>query len=231
MKKAQMKFMLLITGLLASTMSLAEYGLNLRKGVTEFSETAYEMHTFTLWICIVIGIVVFGAMIYSIFAHRKSKGYQPEQFSHSTTADSSPAETRAGTSKCQNSVVGLEPLAEKRRSIWSFTIQQFTAYLRKTLIKMVKIHRAVARGPPTPQLFAGKCADAPSDCAPPPLMCAHMTRILFTAARARAAKTSLSSCRRAYGNRRSPVPAPPSARGSRHAASGARTSIGAVLFY
>ena len=87
MKKAQMKFMLLITGLLASTMSLAEYGLNLRKGVTEFSETAYEMHTFTLWICIVIGIVVFGAMIYSIFAHRKSKGYQPEQFSHSTTAE------------------------------------------------------------------------------------------------------------------------------------------------
>ncbi len=87
MKKAQMKFMMLITGLLASSMAAAEYGLNLRKGVTDFSETAYEMHTFTLWICIVIGVLVFGAMIVSIFAHRKSKGYKPEQFSHSTVAE------------------------------------------------------------------------------------------------------------------------------------------------
>lgn len=87
MKKAQMKFMILIAGLLASSMAAAEYGLNLRKGVTEFSETAYGLHTFTLWICIVIGILVFGAMIISIFAHRKSKGYKPEQFSHSTVAE------------------------------------------------------------------------------------------------------------------------------------------------
>ena len=87
MKKAQIKFMMLIAGLLATTMSAAEYGLNLRKGVTEFSEAAYGMHTFTLWICIVIGVVVFGAMIVSIFAHRKSKGAQAEQFSHSTTAE------------------------------------------------------------------------------------------------------------------------------------------------
>jgi cytochrome c oxidase subunit 2 len=87
MKKAQMKFMMLISGLLAATMASAEYGLNLRKGVTEYSEAAYGMHTFTLWICIVIGIVVFGAMIVSIFTHRKSKGHQPEQFTHSTTAE------------------------------------------------------------------------------------------------------------------------------------------------
>ena len=87
MKKVQMKFMMLMTGLLASSMSAAEYGLNLRKGVTEFSETSYGLHTFTLWICIVIGILVFGAMIVSIFAHRKSKGYKPEQFSHSTVAE------------------------------------------------------------------------------------------------------------------------------------------------
>jgi len=87
MKKAQMKFMMLISGLLAATMASAEYGLNLRKGVTEYSEAAYGMHTFTLWICIVIGVIVFGAMIVSIFAHRKSKGYKPEQFTHSTTAE------------------------------------------------------------------------------------------------------------------------------------------------
>ncbi len=87
MKKAQMKFMMLIAGLLASSMAVAEYGLNLRKGVTEFSQTAYGLHTFTLWICIVIGILVFGAMIVSIFSHRKSKGYQAAKFSHSTFAE------------------------------------------------------------------------------------------------------------------------------------------------
>jgi cytochrome c oxidase subunit 2 len=87
MKKAQMKFMMLIAGLLGTTIAAAEYGLNLREGVTKYSQTAYEMHTFTLWICIVIGVVVFGAMIYSIFAHRKSKGHKPEQFTHSTTAE------------------------------------------------------------------------------------------------------------------------------------------------
>ncbi|MCB1581714.1 MAG: cytochrome c oxidase subunit II [Marinicella sp.] len=87
MKKMQMKFMLLVAGLLASTLAAAEYGLNLREGVTKYSQTAYEMHTFTLWICIVIGIAVFGAMIVSIFSHRKSKGAKPEQFTHSTTAE------------------------------------------------------------------------------------------------------------------------------------------------
>ncbi|WP_223787284.1 cytochrome c oxidase subunit II [Marinicella meishanensis] len=87
MKKAQIKFMMLIAGLLATSMAAAEYGLNLRKGVTEFSEAAYGMHMFTLWICIVIGVVVFGAMIVSIFAHRKSKGAQAEQFTHSTKAE------------------------------------------------------------------------------------------------------------------------------------------------
>lgn len=87
MKKAQMKFMTLVAGLLASTWATAEYGLNLREGVTKFSQTAYEMHTFTLWVCIVIGVAVFGAMIVSIFSHRKSKGHKPEQFTHSTTAE------------------------------------------------------------------------------------------------------------------------------------------------
>ena len=87
MKKAQMKFMMLMAGLIMSASASAEYGLNLRKGVTEFSETAYDMHMFTLWICVVIGILVFGAMLYSVIAHRKSKGVKPEQFSHSTTAE------------------------------------------------------------------------------------------------------------------------------------------------
>lgn len=87
MKKAQTKLMWLVTGLLFSSATWAEYGLNLRKGVTDYSQTAYDMHMLAFWICVVIGIIVFGAMLYSIIAHRKSKGVKPEQFSHSTFAE------------------------------------------------------------------------------------------------------------------------------------------------
>ena len=87
MKKAQTKLMWLVTGLLFSSATWAEYGLNLRKGVTDYSQTAYDMHMLAFWICVVIGVIVFGAMLYSIIAHRKSKGVKPEQFSHSTVAE------------------------------------------------------------------------------------------------------------------------------------------------
>jgi cytochrome c oxidase subunit 2 len=40
-----------------------------------------------LWICIIIGVLVFGAMFTSIVLHRKSRGAEPAQFSHSTTAE------------------------------------------------------------------------------------------------------------------------------------------------
>ncbi len=87
MKKAQTKLMWLVTGLLFSSATWAEYGLNLRKGVTDYSQTAYDMHMLAFWVCVVIGIIVFGAMLYSIIAHRKSKGVEPAQFSHSTSAE------------------------------------------------------------------------------------------------------------------------------------------------
>ena len=40
-----------------------------------------------LWICVVIGILVFGAMAYAMFKFRKSKGAVAAQFSHNTTAE------------------------------------------------------------------------------------------------------------------------------------------------
>ena len=87
MMKKQTKIGLLVSSLLMSTMASAEYGLNLPKGVSDYSGQVYDMHMMVLWICVVIGIVVFGAMFYSIFAHRKSKGVQPAGFSHSTTVE------------------------------------------------------------------------------------------------------------------------------------------------
>ena len=73
--------------MLASGLSFAELQLNMSPGVTSFSQGAYEIHQMVMWICVVIGIVVFGAMIYSILNHRKSKGAVPATFHENTTIE------------------------------------------------------------------------------------------------------------------------------------------------
>ena len=65
----------------------AEWELNMTEGVTEISREVYDMHMFVLWICVWIGVVVFGAMAISIVKHRKSKGYVPATFHESTAAE------------------------------------------------------------------------------------------------------------------------------------------------
>ncbi|MGB5334954.1 MAG: cytochrome c oxidase subunit II [Woeseiaceae bacterium] len=65
----------------------AEWGLNMPKGVTELSLETYNIHMMIFWWCVAIGVVVFGVMIYSLFAHRKSRGAKPANFSHSTVAE------------------------------------------------------------------------------------------------------------------------------------------------
>ena len=61
--------------------------LNMGKGVTPSARHAYDAHMVALWVCIVIGIIVFGAMGYAMFKFRHSKGAVPAQFSHNTTAE------------------------------------------------------------------------------------------------------------------------------------------------
>lgn len=59
--------------------------LNMGKGVTAQSMNAYSAHMLALWICVVIGILVFGAMAFAMFKFRKSKGAVPDKdFVHST---------------------------------------------------------------------------------------------------------------------------------------------------
>src|SRR5215831_13315796 len=52
--------------------------LNLPQGVTDISRKIYALHMEIFWVCVAIGVVVFGAMIYSIIAFRKSKGAAPD---------------------------------------------------------------------------------------------------------------------------------------------------------
>ena len=77
------KFIVLLLSITPAPAS-AEWELNMPVGVTTISEAAYDLHMLILWITVVIGIVVFGAMIYSIIYHRKSKGAQPANLYEST---------------------------------------------------------------------------------------------------------------------------------------------------
>ena len=61
--------------------------LNLPVGVTPISRAVYDLHMLMLWICVIIGIIVFGAMFVSILLHRKAAGHAPAQFHHSTLAE------------------------------------------------------------------------------------------------------------------------------------------------
>lgn len=65
----------------------ADWELNMPVGVTPTSENLYDLHMLILWICVVIGILVFGVMIYSMIYHRKSRGAVPAQFHESTAVE------------------------------------------------------------------------------------------------------------------------------------------------
>lgn len=63
------------------------YALNLMPGRTQLSHDVYDLHMLILWICVGVGILVFGTMFYSIYHHRKSKGHVAEQFHENTTVE------------------------------------------------------------------------------------------------------------------------------------------------
>jgi cytochrome c oxidase subunit 2 len=67
----------LILPLVGSLPAHAESGwglLNMTQGVTEISRKIYDLHMEIFWICVIIAVIVFGAMIWSIVTYRKSKG-------------------------------------------------------------------------------------------------------------------------------------------------------------
>ena len=61
--------------------------INMTRGVTAQSMISFQLHMVILWICVVIGVIVFSAMFISIVLHRKSKGHEAAGFTHSATAE------------------------------------------------------------------------------------------------------------------------------------------------
>lgn len=76
---------LLPVAAMAQSADPVPWQLNMGKGVTASSQNAYDAHMLALWICVAIGLIVFGAMAYAMFKFRKSKGAKPDvDFTHST---------------------------------------------------------------------------------------------------------------------------------------------------
>ncbi len=74
---------------LAPLAAHAEWGnLNMPVGVTELSKQIHALHMTIFWWCVAIGVFVFGWMIWSLVAFRKSKGAVPDtSITHSTKAE------------------------------------------------------------------------------------------------------------------------------------------------
>lgn len=54
--------------------------LDLREGVTDMSQRIQALHHISLGVCIAIGVIVFGIIFYTLFAHRRSKRPKPANF-------------------------------------------------------------------------------------------------------------------------------------------------------
>ena len=61
--------------------------VNMDEGATQVGAQIYDLHMMIFGICVVIGVIVFGAMFYSIYAHRKSRGVTPATFHESTQVE------------------------------------------------------------------------------------------------------------------------------------------------
>ena len=85
MKRRNLGWLLL--GSVLSSSAWADMQLNLTKGVTEVSRDVYDLHMLAMYICVAIGVVVFGAMFWSMVFHRKSKGAKSADFHESTKVE------------------------------------------------------------------------------------------------------------------------------------------------
>jgi cytochrome c oxidase subunit 2 len=76
-----------IATLFVPVASFADYHVDILEPVTPISREIYALHWGILWVCVAIFVVVFGAMFWSIFKHRRSVGAKAAQFHENTTIE------------------------------------------------------------------------------------------------------------------------------------------------
>ena len=71
-----------------SNKAVAEWDeLNMTQGATAISREVYDLHMLIFWICVVIGVLVFGVMFYSMYAFTKKKNPVAATFHENTKVE------------------------------------------------------------------------------------------------------------------------------------------------
>ncbi|NVK42898.1 MAG: cytochrome c oxidase subunit II [Oceanospirillaceae bacterium] len=74
-------------GFLVSLPAAAAWQVNLSPGHTAIARDIHDLHMIIFWVCVAIGVVVFGVMFWSILHHRKSKGAEAHHFHENTVVE------------------------------------------------------------------------------------------------------------------------------------------------
>ncbi|MES9847233.1 MAG: cytochrome c oxidase subunit II transmembrane domain-containing protein, partial [Candidatus Thiodiazotropha sp.] len=62
----------------------AEYGLNFPEPAANVAQEIFDIHMMTMGIATFLLIIVFAIVFYSIYFHRKSRGYEADQEFHNS---------------------------------------------------------------------------------------------------------------------------------------------------
>lgn len=88
LKRAMLSLVAFVSVISTSAWAEAErWQVNMTPGVTEIGHKIYGLHMLVFWICVVAGVGVFGYLIYSMIAFRKSKGAVSANFHENTTVE------------------------------------------------------------------------------------------------------------------------------------------------
>ncbi len=71
-------------GLLAAGGARAEWGLNFPPPAAGVAQEIFDIHMMTMGIATVLLVIVFAFVFYSLYTHRKSRGYEADQHFHET---------------------------------------------------------------------------------------------------------------------------------------------------
>ena len=65
-KNINQKIFLVVVFMTAPFINADWFALNMTRGITDISNEVFELHMLIFWICVAIGVLVFGVMFYSM---------------------------------------------------------------------------------------------------------------------------------------------------------------------
>lgn len=86
MKHLSNVFLISVSGVIASH-AHSDWQLNLTDSATAVGREIHTLHMTIFWICVVIAVLVFGIILWSVVLHRKSLGAEAKPFHESTTIE------------------------------------------------------------------------------------------------------------------------------------------------